>query len=282
MRPKFSIVVPTLNQARFIGQTLASIAGQAWLGTEIIVVDGGSTDGTAEVVRRFGSAITHFISEPDRGQGDAINKGMALAKGGVLAWLNSDDFYLPNIFERVAAALGDSQEMRVAHGATIAWFEGRNETRYWRAAAGAKELLATRAAIYQPSAFWTRAAWEKTGPLNLDYSFVLDWDWFLRASRHCEFVTLEAPLSIYRFHDAHKTSSGSPRRTAEICDFIERHSGAAWGAAFRDVAGELEPLGRSLDRLKQRGLYRFRKWFHPRLYRRHGEKVKVALSQLRV
>ena len=282
MTPTFSIVVPTLNQARFIGQTLASIAGQNWPGLEIIVIDGGSTDGTADVVKQFGAAISHFVSEPDRGQGDAINKGMALARGEILAWLNSDDFYLPGIFSRVAEALGGGDEMRVAHGATIAWFEGRNETRYWPATDRPKELLATRACIYQPSAFWTRAVWEKTGPLNLDYSFVLDWDWFLRASRHCEFITLDAPLSMYRFHDAHKTSSGSPRRAEEICAFVERHAGAEWGAAFREVAAELEPLGRSLDRLKQRGLYRFRKWFHPGLYRRHGEKVKVALSQLRV
>src|SRR5262245_28017891 len=96
-KPLVSIVVPTLNQAAYIGQTLASMVGQCWPRMEIIVVDGGSTDGTADVVREFGSAVTHFISEPDRGQGDAINKGFRLATGQILAWLNSDDYYLPGV-----------------------------------------------------------------------------------------------------------------------------------------------------------------------------------------
>ncbi len=282
MTPRFSIVVPTLNQAAYIRETLASIAGQSWPDTEIIVIDGGSTDGTADVVRSFGSAITQFVSEKDRGQADAINKGMALARGDFLAWLNSDDYYLPDIFRRVAALLESGDKLRLVHGATIAWFEGRKETRYWSTGVLSEELLKTRAGIYQPSSFWTRAVWEKTGPLNLDYHFVLDWDWFLRASAHSELIQLEAPLSVYRFHQAHKTGSGNPRRIEEICKYVEHAAGPAWGCAFREVAEKLNTLGPGLDRLKHLGFWRFRKWFYPGLYRRHGEKVKVALSQLRV
>jgi glycosyltransferase involved in cell wall biosynthesis len=282
MNPMFSIVVPTLNQADFIGQTLASIAGQAWSNTEIIVIDGGSTDGTAGVVRRFGKAITHFISEPDRGQADAINKGMALARGDFLAWLNSDDYYLPDIFRRIAPLLENRDQRKVVHGGTIAWFEARNETRYWSTGVLSHEILKTRAAVYQPSSFWTRAVWEKTGGLNLDYHFVLDWDWFLRASAHSHFVHLDMPLSVYRFHAAHKTGSGNPRRAKEICAFVDQTAGGDWGAAFREVAERLDTLGPGLDRLTRLGLSRFRKWFYPGLYRRHGNKVKVALSQLRV
>lgn len=79
--PLISIVVPTLNQARFIEQTLASIAGLGWPRLELLVINGGSTDGTREIVERYAHVVTHFISEPDRGQGDAINKGMRLARG---------------------------------------------------------------------------------------------------------------------------------------------------------------------------------------------------------
>jgi len=112
--PLISIVVPTLNQARFIEQTLASITGQNWPRTELIVIDGGSTDGTREIVQRF--PVAHFVSEPDRGQADAINKGMRLAKGDILAWLNSDDYYLPLAFSRVVAALGDLSKPRLVYG----------------------------------------------------------------------------------------------------------------------------------------------------------------------
>lgn len=282
MSPLFSIVVPTLNQAQFIGQTLASIVDQRWPRTEIIVVDGGSTDGTAEVVRRFDSAITHFISEPDQGQADAINKGFRLAKGDLLAWLNSDDYYLPAVFEKIAPLLGDGRGPRLAYGGTIALLESTATTKLWPAPPFHREALKTSALIYQPSAFWTRALWEQTGELNITQHFTLDWDWFLRASAHCDFQRVDEPLSVYRFHAGHKTGSGSPRRTEEICAFVEKHADAAWNAAFRDVATELATLGPGLDRLKRLGLFRLRTLFYRRLYQKHGAKVKVALSQLRV
>lgn len=282
MTPLLSIIVPTLNQSRFIAQTLASIVGQCWPQTEIIVIDGGSTDGTHEVVQRFGNAVTHFVSEPDRGQADAINKGFRLAKGDLLAWLNSDDYYLPAVIDKVAPLLGDGREPRLAYGGTIALNEARGDTALWSAPPFSREDLKTRALIYQPSAFWTRALWEKTGELNIEQHFTLDWDWFLRASEHCEFQQMNEPLSVYRFHEGHKTGSGNPKRAAEICAFVERHAGAEWGAAFRDVAAELPTFGPGLARLKKLGLFRWRTLFYRRLYKKHGAKVKVALSQLSV
>src|SRR3954463_11026696 len=116
MPPLFSIVVPTLNQAAFIEQTLASIVGQGWPGVELIVIDGGSTDGTRAIVEKFGAQVTHFISEPDRGQADANNKGTRLPPGALRARLNPDDFRLPQTFARVAAALGDVAQPRLVYG----------------------------------------------------------------------------------------------------------------------------------------------------------------------
>jgi glycosyltransferase involved in cell wall biosynthesis len=282
LAPLLSVVVPTLNQAQFIGQTLASIVGQCWLRTEIIVVDGGSSDGTADVVRSFGSAITHFVSEPDCGQADAINKGFRLAKGDVLAWLNSDDYYLPAAFHRAAPLLGNGTEPRLAYGGTIALFEAARETKLWPALPFDAEGLKSRALVYQPSAFWTRNLWERVGELDVEQHFTLDWDWFLRASAHCAFATVAEPLSVYRFHAGHKTGSGNPRRAQEICAFVEKHAGPAWGAAFRDVSAQLATLGPGLDRLRRWGLFRWRHLVYRGLYKKHGAKVKAALSQLRV
>lgn len=280
--PLVSIVVPTLNQSAYIGQTLASIVGQCWPRLEIIVVDGGSTDGTADVVRRFGPAVTQFISEPDHGQADAINKGFRLAKGDVLAWLNSDDYYLPGIFDRIVPKLGDGTEPRLVYGGTVAYSQAKQEMTHWVAPTFDRELLKVKALIYQPSAFWTRALWRATGELNTAQHFTLDWDWFLRASQHCEFQRVEEPLSVYRFHEGHKTGSGNPKRIREICDFVERHGGPEWGAAFRDVAAELATLVPGLQRLRRLGLYSLRKLIFRKLYKQHGGKVKVALSQLSV
>jgi glycosyltransferase involved in cell wall biosynthesis len=278
-----SIIVPTLNQARFIGETLASIVAQARERTEIIVIDGGSTDGTQEVVRSFGEKIAHFVSEKDSGQAEAINKGMRLATGDLRAWLNSDDCYLPGAMARFAPLLGDGSQARLAYGGTRAAFEETGEKRDWPAPPFDREMLKVKALIYQPSAMWTRALWEKTGELDVAQHFTLDWDWFLRASAHCEFARIEGgPLSVYRFHAGHKTGSGNPKRAAEICAFVEKHAGAEWGAAFRDVAQELPSLARWLPRLKKAGLFGLRTLFYRKLYKRHGAKVKVALSQLSV
>ncbi len=282
MTPLLSIIVPTLNQSRFIAQTLDSIIAQRWPRTEIIVVDGGSTDGTHEVVRSFGNEIAHFISEPDRGQADAINKGFRLATGDLLAWLNSDDFYLPGTVEKIAPLLGDGSELRLAYGGTRALADATGSMTDWPAPPFSREDLQTRALIYQPSAFWTRVLWERTGELDVAQHFTLDWDWFLRASAHCDFQRIEQPLSVYRFHEGHKTGSGNPKRAAEICAFVEKHAGAEWGAAFRAVAAELPSLTRWLPRLKKCGLYPLRTFLFRQLYKAHGAKVKVALSQLSV
>lgn len=280
--PLISIVVPTLNQGHFIEQTLASIIGQGWPRLELIVIDGGSTDGTAGVIERYRHAITHFISEPDKGQADAINKGMRLATGDILAWLNSDDMYLPCTLQRAARALAPLHEPRLVSGGCLAVWEGEAKAHSWPAPAWDREALKTRALLYQPSTFWTRALWEKAGELNAEFHYVLDWEWFLRASAVGEFQMLPELLSIYRFHPGHKSSSGHSRRTKEIIDLVEREAGAEWAAAFRDVAAQIGTLPASLDRLRRLGLYRFRTLLHRDLYRRHGGKVKVALSQLRV
>ncbi len=279
--PLVSIVVPTLNQAAFIEQTLASIVGQNWPRLELIVIDGGSNDGTHAVVERYRHAIAHFISEPDRGQADAINKGFRLATGDVLAWLNSDDMYLPCTLQTAVRALGDTSAPCLAYGACITFYEGSSQARTLLAEPFDRERLRHCDYIFQPSAFWTRALWERTGELNEALHFTLDWDWWLRAAAHCDFTPIPQPLSLYRFHTAHKSGSGSDRRTREVVEFVEKHAGPEWGAAFREVSANMTALADSHDRLRRINLHGFRTWLHRGLYRRHGAKVKVAMSQLR-
>jgi hypothetical protein len=168
------------------------------------------------------------------------------------------------------------------HGGTIGHFAATKETKLWSGVKVDREQLRTRDYIYQPSAFWTRALWEKTGEIDISLHYIMDWNWFFRASEHCDFIPVEAPLSVYLFHAGHKTSSGGSRRNAEVCAFVEANAGPEWGAAFRDVAAALSTLTPGLARLKRFGLFRWRTLFYRRLYRAHGAKVKVALSQLRM
>jgi glycosyltransferase involved in cell wall biosynthesis len=282
MAPLVSIVVPTLNQGAFIEQTLASIAGQRWPRLEVIVIDGGSTDETAAIVERYRDVVTHFVSEPDRGQADAINKGFRVAKGDILAWLNSDDMYLPCTLQKVVPHLPEPTKPGLVHGGVLLFWEGQPRAAAWKPIPDTREKIKVCAAVYQPTAFWTRALWEETGELNVEYHFALDWDWFARALEHCDFAVLQDLLSIYRFHPAHKSSSGSSRRTKETLEMVERLASPEWVAAFHDVAAQLETLPASLAWLRRNHLYWLRKFVHRDLYRRHGAKVKMALSQLHV
>ncbi len=246
------------------------------------MIDGGSTDETAGVVERYRDLVTHFVSEPDRGQADAVNKGFRLARGDIFAWLNSDDMYLPCTFQKVAPHLPPDTPA-LAHGGVLAFWEGQARAQAWLPMDNVGERLKTTAAIYQATAFWTRALWEKTGELNAEYHFALDWDWFARAHEHCEFARVNDLLSLYRFHAGHKSSSGHSRRTAETLEMVERLASPEWAAAFRDVAAQLDTLPASLERLRRRRLYWLRKLIHRDLYARHGgAKIKVALSQLHV
>lgn len=281
MSPKISIVVPTRNQGQFIEQTLASIVGQQWPNLELIVIDGGSTDRTHQVVERYRAHIAHFISEPDSGQAEAINKGFGLATGDILAWLNSDDYYLPLALARAAAALPDPLKPHLAYGGCLALWEDGSRALPWPAPPWNLDHLRTRALLYQPSTFWTRALWEAAGEVDPQWHYVLDWEWFLRAAAAGTFTAIPELLSVYRFHPAHKSSSGNTRRAEEIVAIIEQHAGPEWSAAYRDVAAHMDTLPTSLDWLKRHGLWRLRKLVHRALYAKHGGKVKVALSQLR-
>ena len=277
--PLISVVVPTLNQARFIEQTLASIVGQNWPRLELIVIDGGSTDGTREIVERY--PVTHFVSEPDRGQCDAINKGMRLARGDILAWLNSDDYYLPLALARAAAALGEVSTPKLVHGGCLMIYQSEDRGVIGHAQRVTREQLTTRDPIYQPSTFWTRHLWEKAGELREDYHFALDWEWWLRAAQHAEFQPINEVLSVYLLHPGHKAGSGSPRRRAEILEIVGNNATPEWSAAYRAVASRIDRFAATWRQgAGKRGLWSLHQLLHLDLYARYGHKVDVAFSQL--
>src|SRR5262249_45936520 len=114
-RPTITVVTPSFNQARFITETIESVLSQDYPGLEYIVMDGGSTDGTQEILRRYGDRV-RWVSEPDRGQADAVNKGVALAHGEIIGWLNSDDTYAPKALEKVARVFAGSDDLAVVYG----------------------------------------------------------------------------------------------------------------------------------------------------------------------
>lgn len=278
---RFSIVVPSFNQGKFLGQTLASVLAQGDVDIELIVVDGGSTDGTVEVVRRFSSRISTFICESDGGQAEAINKGMRLATGHVLGWLNSDDMYFPDILRQAAGAIGDPTKPSFVYGDALLYNEEKGSAGIHQVPKFDRNRLCHDDFLVQPSCFWTRKLWDLTGELDESLHFMLDWDWFLRASRHVAFAHVQDLWSLYRIHSGHKTGRQRDARRREVVDLVERYATEDMASAVRDVAPIADQLRSTCQSLSKWHLHRLRWLLFPKLYLRHGAwRVHEALKCL--
>jgi glycosyltransferase involved in cell wall biosynthesis len=219
--PKISIVTPSLNQGEYIEATIESVIGQNYPNLEYIVVDGGSQDKTVDIIKKYERFISYWESKKDNGQASAINRGFAIASGDILAWLNSDDMYLPGALHRVAAILSEGQvqsDRIIVFGNCLHLYQnqfaarGRN-VKYTHQVSNI-ELCDY---IIQPSSFWTRAAFEATGALREDLSWSFDWEWFIRAKkRSVLFHPVDDFLSVYRIHSEHKSESGGYERMHEL------------------------------------------------------------------
>ena len=184
--PLISVVIPSLNQGQYIEETVISVLGQQYPNLEVIVMDGGSTDNTLKVLKKYSRQISYWESKKDNGQGDAINRGMSLSSGEILCWLNSDDTYLPGALLDIGKRFcGRTDQSHLIYGAAVLVEQG--DGKLWSGALTAAPFEAFTLTycdfIQQPSAFWTRRLWECTGNLNTNYEYALDWDWFIRASR---------------------------------------------------------------------------------------------------
>ena len=231
--PKITVVTPSFNQAEFLEATIQSVLGQCYPRLEYIVMDGGSTDNSVEIIRRHEASLAHWVSAKDGGQAAALNAAFARATGDIFCWVNSDDFFLPGALHQVARLLaGAPAEPALVYGACLTFHEDSAAAKVLRPRAHDPAALRMYDYIVQPSAFWTRALWEKTGVLDTTLSYAFDWDWFIRASDHCHFQTTAKIFSAYRHHDAHKTGTGGDQRMEEIVSVVRRHGSAADVACY--------------------------------------------------
>lgn len=128
LRPKISIIIPSFNQVDYLGQTIESVLSQDFQNKELIVIDGGSPDGTVDILGKYDKHITYWISEPDEGQGHAINKGLSQCSGNIFNWLNSDDYLEPGALKAVADTFESNKETQVACGYTHCFYDESGKT----------------------------------------------------------------------------------------------------------------------------------------------------------
>ncbi len=222
--PLVSIVTPSLNQGRFIREAIESIRGQSYASVEHIVVDGGSTDGTLEILRE--SDDLRWVSEPDRGQAHALNKGFAMAQGEILGWLNADDYYLPEAVSEGVEALRSGGAALVYADVTRVNDDNVNPRRIRsRPTFDLWTELNLGCGIYSPSVFFTRAAFEAVGGLDERYQLAMDYDLWLRVGKRFIVRHVDAAWAVQRIHDDTKTTVRYEDFWPERLEISRRHGG---------------------------------------------------------
>lgn len=246
-KPLVSIVTPSYNQAAYLRDTMQSVLDQDYPNIEYLVADGGSTDGSVAIIKECESHLAWWCSEKDRGQADAINKGLRRAKGEIVAWLNSDDLYVQGVISKVVDLFSHHPEAAIVHGDVLA-IDGSgkiiNQIRYgdW----GLEGLMRFQI-IGQPAVFMRRAALEKVGYLDLEYHYLLDHQLWLRVGQQGKIIHVPEPWAYARFHPEAKNVALASAFGAEAFRIVE----------WMRSQGSLQDKFKKNERQIMAGAYRF-------------------------
>jgi glycosyltransferase involved in cell wall biosynthesis len=207
--PLVTVVTPSFNQAPFLEATMRSVLDQDYPNVEYIVVDGGSTDGSVEIIRRYADRLAYWVSERDRGQSDALNKGFARSHGEIMAWLCSDDLYVPGAIRRAVEVFGQHPRAAVVYGTgDYIDREGSFVRPLPARPFNRADTLRGHPWLAQPAAFWRRFAWNACGPLRHDYHYCMDMELWLSMAERFDFVYVPEKWALYRLHGDSKTVQG--------------------------------------------------------------------------
>jgi glycosyltransferase involved in cell wall biosynthesis len=226
--PLVSIVTPSFNQAAYLEETIRSVLGQDYPRIEYIVMDGGSTDGSVDVIKKYEDRITFWVSEQDRGQTDAINKGFNRAKGDILAWINSDDTYHPKaVGEAVEFLMNNPEAAMVYADCNFIDEQGRAIGKFASQQTDYKKLRRGYVHIPQQTMFFRAKYWKEVGPLDPSFYFAMDYDLWVRIAARAPICYLPGKTwANFRIHTSSKTNVNDERGWQEMLRVHYRDGGS--------------------------------------------------------
>jgi glycosyltransferase involved in cell wall biosynthesis len=267
--PRVSIITPSYNQAPFLEETILSVLSQDYPNVEYIIIDGGSTDGSIDIIKRYENRLAYWVSEPDRGQSHAINKGWQRASGDIVAYLNSDDLYTPAAIATAVHALVSNPEACMVYSDALRISgSGRPLGSYRSGPFDVRRVMTSEVPILQPTVFIRRSALDEAGLLDEHLHFVMDYELWIRLGLHHPAVYLPATqLARVREHEAAKSTAAVERFIPEqrqvldrvfsrpdLPDAVRQYRGAAyaslsfWEAMHAARAGQPGQTRRALRR----------------------------------
>ncbi len=220
--PRISIVTPSYNQGPYIEETIRSVLDQGYPNLEYIVMDGGSTDNSVAIIRKYESKLSFWVSEKDRGQSDAINRGWERSDGDILAYLNSDDAYEPGVLDSVTEVFRNHPEADLVYGDYSYMDSSGRVYASFRTPEVDLATLVMGNYISQPTVFLRRGLWQRIGPLNDELHYVMDFDYWIRAAvAGARFFPNSRPHARMRIHSVSKTFGSEHRSWSEYVQVLE-------------------------------------------------------------
>ena len=238
---KISIITPSFNQGEFLEETIQSVLNQEYPNLEYIVIDGGSSDASVDVIKKYDQSIDYWVSEPDEGQADAINKGFKRAAGDIITWLNSDDILKEGALKKVNEYFNHlPASTGLIHGEVELFGKGMQSSIDKSYADVNNERYLSGMAFSQPASFFKKEVLDKIGLLNANCHFGMDYDLFSRMSLACDFKKVPDVFAGYRLHEDSKTISQSDQF---INDWISIFRGICTFLKMNDILAVLDELG---------------------------------------
>ena len=220
-----SLITPSFNQARYLEDTIQSVLSQDYPHIEYMLIDGASTDGSVEIIKKYENRLAFWISEKDNGQADAINKGFARAKGDIYAWVNSDDYYLPRAISTAVKFLEENPDVVLVYGDMLAVDEQGQTTNILKYKQLSLEDLLCFQIIGQPTVFFRREAFEKAGGLDTTFHFLLDHHLWIRIAQQGKILYIPQTWAAARYHAEAKNRAKAAefgREAFRILDWVNR------------------------------------------------------------